>query len=61
MSDIVELIDWLRTAPSTEWCSPMLNKAADELERLHAAMDEIVKATDVGAYFTARRVAAQCL
>ena len=28
------LVEWLRTAPSNEWCGPMLNKAADEIVAL---------------------------
>ena len=34
-----------------------LDMAADEIERLRAALSEVVAATDVGAYLTARRAA----
>jgi hypothetical protein len=34
-----ELIDWLRHAPSNEWCSTMLIKAAETIERLQAGKD----------------------
>lgn len=35
--------------------------AADEIERLRGALAEIAKATDAGAYFTARRIAAETI
>jgi hypothetical protein len=34
------IVEWLRKAPSNEWNGAMLNKAADEIERLRAALDE---------------------
>lgn len=34
MDDVQQIVDWLRNAPSTEWCAPPLNKAADLIERL---------------------------
>jgi hypothetical protein len=39
-SSSTDIVDWLRNAPSDEWCSPMLNKAADEIDRLR---DVVVK------------------
>ena len=36
-------------------------EAADEIERLRGALAEIAKATDAGAYFTARRIAAETI
>lgn len=32
--DLESLVDWLRNAPSNEWCGAMLSKAADQIERL---------------------------
>jgi len=39
MTDIVE---WLRNSTSAEWNGPMLNKAADEIERRTAEHDDYV-------------------
>jgi hypothetical protein len=38
MTDIVE---WLRNSTSAEWNGPMLNKAADEIERLRRVLMEV--------------------
>lgn len=40
------------------WCREHSWEAAGEITRLRSALAEIVKATDAGAYFTARRAAA---
>ena len=38
MTDIVE---WLRNSTSAEWNGPMLNKAADEIERLETEIQKL--------------------
>jgi hypothetical protein len=35
---MTDIIEWLRKAPSNEWNGAVLNKAADEIERLRAAL-----------------------
>lgn len=37
-----DIVVWLKHAPSDEWCGPMLNKAAEEIERLRRIVTTIV-------------------
>ena len=41
--------------------SDEIDRQASEIERLRAGLAEIVKATDCGAYYTARRIAAEVI
>jgi hypothetical protein len=38
---MTDLVEWLRNSTSAEWNGPMLNKAADEIERLRAKLADI--------------------
>jgi len=46
---------------ASDEASALTNEAAREIERLRAGLAEIVKATDCGAYYTARRIAAEVI
>ncbi len=48
---------WVRVAPDCGLRSASPGECAAEIKRLRAALMEVVKATDAGAYFTARRAA----
>ena len=56
-TETTDILDDLQQMTGTDYVGRTAHRAAEEIERLRAALAEIVNATDAGAYFTARRAA----